>query len=191
MTKDKTEMQSVSSELRDEELIKYLKNRGYEIIKKELHSGTDQSSEGSTSSKLNIVLTTNNSTAAEFGCQERYSMEDVRELFDYAVLIDGQEYDTRDIDSVMEILYDTLNTNKKTIRVGGQDKPAMVVISKLMKLNYEEIQYSIRKYKSITERINNPKAYMLTILYGAKEQMNLDVSNQVQHDMYGWTDDTD
>lgn len=185
------EMQSIASELKDSEIIEYLRSRGYNVTKKEPAFGTVQSSNASTSSdKLNIVLTTDKSTAADGGSQERYSLEDIRELFDYAVLISSQSANTKDIDSVMEILYDTLNTDKKVIRVAGQDRPAMSVISKLLKLDYEEILYSIQKFKSVTERINNPKAYMLTILYGAKEQMHLDIGNQVSHDFYGKTDDT-
>lgn len=190
--KDVTEMQLIASEMKDAEMVEYLRSRGYSVTKKEPASGTDQSSEASTSfNKLNIVLTTNNSTTDAAESQERYSMENVRELFDYAVLVNDKRCSTRDLDAVMDILYDTLNSTKPTIRVSGENKPAMVVIGKLMKLTYEEILYSIQKFNERTDRIGNPRAYMLTILYTAREQMNLDVNNQVQHDMYGWTDDTD
>lgn len=67
----------------------------------------------------------------------------------------------------------------------------MVVISKLMKLDYSEIMYAIDKFAEQTERIKNPTAYMLTLLYNAKEQMNLDITNQVQHDMYNWEPPTE
>lgn len=97
----------------------------------------------------------------------------------------------RDVNSVMDILHTTLNTTKETIRIGGEDKPAMVVISKLMKLDYSEIMYAIDKFSEQTERIKNPTAYMLTLLYNAKEHMNLDISNQVQHDMYNWKPPTE
>lgn len=192
--KDVSEMQSIASEYKDAEMIDYLQGRGYKVIKKEPVSETDQSPDASTSSnELNIVLTTNNSTSDQESCQdrpvERYALEDVRELFDYDVLKCCKQYDIRDIDTVMEILYDTLNTTKPTIRVAGEDKPAMVVIGRLMKLSYMEIQYAVEKFNSVTERIKNPKSYMLTILYGAKEQMNLDISNQVRHDMYGYDGD--
>lgn len=190
--KDVTEMQSIASDLKDAEMVEYLRSRGYSVTKKEPASGTDQSSEASTSfDKLNIVLTTNNSTTDTAESQERYSMDNVRELFDYAVLVNDKKCSTSDLDAVMDILYDTLNSTKPTIRVSGENKPAMVVIGKLMKLTYEEILYSIRKFNSITDRIRDPKAYMLTILYGAREQMNLDINNQVQHDLYGVADNTD
>ena len=181
--------------LSSREMIEELKRRGViEIIetKKEPAAGTDQSSDASTSSeKLNIVLTTSNSTMDTAVCQERYSMEDVRELFDYAVLVKDKRCSERDLDAVMDILYDTLNTTKPTIRIAGENKPTMVVIGRLMKLSYEEIQYSIQKFNERTDRILNPKAYLLTVLYGAVGQMNLDVNNQVRYDMRGWTDGTD
>ena len=86
----------------------------------------------------------------------------------------------------MNILHSTLNTTKATIRIGGEDKPAMVVIGKMMKLTHLDIMYAIDKYQEQTDRIKNPTAYMLTLLYNAKEQSNLDITNQVQHDMYKW-----
>ena len=72
------------------------------------------------------------------------------------------------------------------IRIAGEDKPTMVVVGKLMKLSYSEIMYAIEKYQEQTERIKNPTSYMLTLLYNSKEQMNLDITNQVSHDMAHW-----
>lgn len=115
---------------------------------------------------------------------ERYTLGQIKELFGYEVMIldypDEQEY----IDSVMDILHTTVNTDRKTIRISGTDKPTMVVIGKLMKLNNESILYAIRKFKGQTERIKNPTAYMLAILYAAPEQYKLDIANQVQHDLF-------
>lgn len=53
----------------------------------------------------------------------------------------------------------------------------MVVAGKLMKLTGEEIVYAVEKFEGRTERIRNPSAYMLTLLYYAKEQMHLDIVN--------------
>ena len=164
-----------------QELKEELKRRGVVIeTQKEPVSATDQSTDTSTFSDNSA---TNNPTMREPHCQERYSIEDVRELFDYSILLN--ECYRQDVDSVISILYDTLNSTKKTIRISGEDRPTMAVISKLMKLSHEEILYSIEKYNSVTDRIKNPTAYMLTILYGAKEQMNLDINNQVHHDLNG------
>ena len=70
----------------------------------------------------------------------------------------------------MNILYTTMNTTRATIRIAGDNKPTMVVISKLMKLHNESIMYALDKFSEQTERIKNPTSYMLTILYNAPEQ---------------------
>lgn len=88
-------------------------------------------------------------------------------------------------DAGMNILYTTMNMNK-TIRIAGADRPCMVVIGKLMKLNKESIMYAIEKFSEQTDRIHNPTSYMLTVLYHAPDQYHLDIKNQVAHDM-SWT----
>ena len=80
---------------------------------------------------------------------------------------------------MITILYDTLNTTKKTIRIAGENLPAMVVIGKLMKLTRDEILYSIRMFNESVSEIKNHRAYMLTILYRAKEQYALNIQNQI------------
>ena len=134
--------------------------------------------------RLSIFSTINNITNKNKERQE-YTMKYLHELFEYDVLVQRQEYGTEELDSVMDIIYDALNTTKDTIRINGEEKPAAVVRSKLLKLDATDIEYAIEKFRSVTDRIKNPKAYMLTILYGAKEQRNLDVTNDVSHDLYG------
>ena len=169
----------------DEELLEEVKRRGLANvvgIKKEPASSAWQSEDTSSVSKAsdNIQSRTNNVISNEEVCQPRYSLENIHELYDYDILLTLA--DQRDVDAVMDILYDTMNTIKPTIRVGKENRPAMVVISKLMRLTHVEILYSIKKFGEQTGRINNPKSYMLTILYEAKEQMTLDTKNQVKHD---------
>lgn len=119
---------------------------------------------------------------------ERYSLEEIRQIFDYDAMLDDYPYRQRDIDSVIDILHSAMNTAKPTIRIAGEDKPSMVVIGKLMKLHKESIMYAIDKFSEQTERIKNPASYMLTILYNAPEQFRLDVQNQASHDMAHWND---
>lgn len=179
---------AVAEEVSEAKMIAELRSKGYTVIKeKEPDSlSTDQSSnEPSTQlNQFDIVNTTPNSSGSQE--KERYSLEEIRLLYDYEIMKTDHKFQIREIDSVMDILHTTLNTTKETVRISGEDKPAMVVISKLMKLDYSEIMYAIDKFQEQTDRIKNPTAYMLTLLYNAKEQMNLDITNQVQHDMYNW-----
>lgn len=112
---------------------------------------------------------------------ERYTMNQIQQLFNYDTMIHDNPYQRKDIDSIMDILYTAMNTTKKTIKISGEDKPTTVVISKLMKLTKDSIMYAIEQFSKIRERIKNPAAYMLTILYNAPEQFNLDIQNQVSY----------
>ena len=114
---------------------------------------------------------------AKSQASERYSLEQIRQLFDYDAMIYDYPDLRQDVDAVMEILQSAMNTTAPTIRVSGQNKPAMVVIGKLMKLNKDSILYSIQKFNEQTRRITSPRAYMLTILYHAPAQFYLDTIN--------------
>ena len=157
---------------------------GYKLIKKkELESEpAKEQSQALEFNQYDIVNTTLNHEESQY--LERYTFEQIKEYFDYSIMLHDYTELEDDINSVISILHSVLNSTKPTIRVGGEDKPSMVVTSKLMKLTYNSIIYAIKKYNAITERIINPTSYMLTILYNAEEQMNLDVSNQVQHDLH-------
>lgn len=108
---------------------------------------------------------------------ERYTMMDIKMLYEYDSLIIQYPAKQTDIDVVFDILYDTLNSTKQTIRISGEDKPGMVVIGKLMKLQPDDLIYSIDKYHEQTDRIKNVKGYLLTVLYNSREQQHLDIMN--------------
>lgn len=94
-------------------------------------------------------------------------------------------YQEKQINTMKDVLYDALNTQKPVIRVMGEDKPAAVVKSRLLKLDRLDIDYAIEQYKKQVTKVRNHKAYMLTVLYQAKAQSDLDISNQVMYDFYG------
>lgn len=109
---------------------------------------------------------------------ERYSMKKVKEILGYQELITNHPDREKDIHAVFEILYETLNTTKPTMRILKEDKPTEIVIEKLLKLDPDDILYAINQYRSHSERIKNGKGYLLTILYCSKEQNHLDTINK-------------
>ena len=135
------------------------------------------------SSLNNNNMYTQEDTTKKTGSQERYSLEEIQQLYEYDILLQDNPGSKENIDAVMAVLYDALNTQKETIRIGRENRPAMSVIAKLMRLTYLDIAYALEKFSSQTERIKNPAAYLLTILYGAKEQSQLEAKNRVAHDM--------
>lgn len=177
---------AVANEISEMKLIAELRSRGYTVTKEKglASEPTKAHTQAPDLKPFNIVNTTTNSEESQY--LERYTLDQIKQLFDYNIMIQDNPYQQQDIDSVMNILYTTMNTTKATTRIAGEDKPAMVVIGKLMKLHNESIMYALEKFSEQTERIKNPTSYLLTILYFAPEQFHLDIQNQVSHDMAHW-----
>jgi biotin operon repressor len=157
-------------------MIAELEKRGYVIIKKELASATVEGAEASSTDELSSLSENHdNEKTQQSQASERYSREELHDFFDFNAL---DQLDQEDVAAVENILYETLNTTKEIIRIGGEDKPRSVVVGKLMKLNCDDIAFVINQYNNQRERIKNPQAYILTQLYNAKEQNHLDLMNQ-------------
>lgn len=184
---------TITEELSEIQLVTELRARGYTVIKeKELDTEpTKAQYQALLKNDNNLLNHDDTSNWRKSQDTEQYTLELIHILYDYDTMLYDYPHDKGNIDSVINILKDSLNTALPTIRIGQEDKPTMVVVSKLLKLNHSEIMYVIQKYKEQKERIKNPHNYILTMLYRAKEQMNLDITNQVQHDMYNWTPETE
>ncbi|SCW41876.1 Replication initiator protein A (RepA) N-terminus [Lachnospiraceae bacterium C10] len=87
------------------------------------------------------------------------------------------------IDEILEIMVDTLCSNRKEIRIAGDDKPAQIVKSQLMKLDSDHIEFVLQCMKENTTQIKNVKQYILAALYNAPLTINNYYSSLVQHDM--------
>lgn len=173
---------------KEQEAIDFLKSRGYQFVSKEkgLESDTDQSTDAS-SIKNDLSKDNNNTNAGENQGEvaERYPLDYLKETLCYDDMLRQNQYDTDMIDTFFHYLYEAMNTTKATIRVNGEDKPATVVVSVLSKLEYFDFLYAVEKYKENTSKVNNQGSYIVTLLYNARAQHEADITNQVQHDMYG------
>ncbi len=173
---------------KEQEAIDFLKSRGYQFVSKEkgLASDTDQSTEAS--SQNYSLSKDNNSTDTEKnqgGVAERYSLDYLKESLCYDDMLRQNPYDKNMIDTFFHYLYEAMNTTKPMIRVNGEDKPREIIVSVLSKLEYFDFLYAVEKYQKNTSKVNNQGAYIITLLYNAKAQNEADITNQVQHDMYG------
>ena len=164
-----------------EEAIKIVEASGMKVSGKEKELVSEQA-KAHTQALKNQNLSDKQITISEPKSQaERYTIGDIKALFEYESLIIQYPNKLTDIEIVFDILYDTLNCTKPTIRVGGEDKPAMAVIGKFMKLHPDDLIYSINKYHEQNDRIKNVKGYLLTILYNSHEQSHLDIMNLGHH----------
>lgn len=116
--------------------------------------------------------------------EEKYSMEFIEQHYELEPKYVSASQE-KSINTVKDVLYDVLNTQKTVLRVMGEDKPASVVKTRLLKLDRMDIDYAIDQYQKQVTKVHNHKAYMLTVLYQAKSQGELDISNRVMYDFYG------
>lgn len=186
----KAAIDTYEEEYEDSLMIERLRNKGYRVIKEKEPDNTEPTKVTVKPSTKNNHNHYNNNTVNSSESQEleRYSEDDVKALYDYDIMIQDKPLMKNDIDTILFYVKEVLNCTKPTIRVCGENKPTMVVISQFMKLTYSEILYVVDKFKEQTDRVKNQEAYILTLLYKSKEQMNLDITNQVSHDMYHWND---
>lgn len=183
------EIINVIDEIEENQMIELLTAKGYYISKEKGLEPTEPTKVTVEPSTMNYNFYQSNNTPGIEESQaetalEKFPMHQIQEFFGYDAMKHDFPHLANDIDATMEILHDTLNTNKPTIRINGEDKPALVVTSKLMRLDKGSIVYAIEKFQERTNRIKNPKSYMLTLLYNAPEQYTLDITNQVQYDIH-------
>lgn len=117
-----------------------------------------------------------------FVMNERYTMAAIRERYGYQWLCLQKPNHTHEIDSIMQLLYDTLNSNRASIRVQQQYRPAPVVKQKLIDLTESGILYALENVLSQTTLIKSPNAYMLTALYSAEDQACLKAHQDMLND---------
>lgn len=80
------------------------------------------------------------------------------------------------------LICDTVISQRKTIRVAGDDKPMAVVRSQFLKLNRDHLQYVLESLKANTTRVRDMKQYLLAALYNAPFTLNSHYAAQVSHD---------
>ena len=83
---------------------------------------------------------------------------------------------------IVDLLVDTCATNRKMLRIAGDDKPAEVVRSRFMKLNADHIRFVLTCLAENSSPIRNMKQYLLASLYNAPTTMQLVYQNRTNHD---------
>ena len=91
--------------------------------------------------------------------------------------------DRETLDEIVDLLVETLCSARKTIRIAGDDYPAELVKSKLMKLDSSHIQFVFDCLSKNTSEIRNIKKYLLAMLFNAPSTINGYYTALVAHDM--------
>lgn len=179
VTNEEYDVKDIVKKAEEAEMIRRLQAAGYTVTKEKEPSS--DGNQNQTQEFNNINYSHNIGTNFE---SQGYSIDFIRDTYGYEGIIEeNKKLNIADIDAVINVLYEALNTTKPTIRIAKENKPAQIVKDKLLKLSSEGIVYALNKYSEQTDRIEQPLSYMLTILYTAEEQMQLDLKNEVMNDM--------
>lgn len=109
----------------------------------------------------------------------------ILENIEYDVLSQNVQLDKDRLDELVELMVDTVCSNREMIRVAGDDYPAEVVRSRFLKLNASHIEYVLDRMRENTTYVRNIKKYLLTALYNAPVTMDSYYTSLVSHDLYG------
>ena len=126
--------------------------------------------------RSNPILSNHTQICDRIGTDEMQKREQYRELLkeniEYDILTDNSRLDRERIDELLELMTDTVCTNRKTLRIAGDDYPAEVVKSRLLKLNSMHIEYVLDCMAKNTTEVRNIKKYLLAALYNAPATMD-------------------
>lgn len=111
----------------------------------------------------------------------------IKQNIEYDFLIKNHKLCEQDIEEIFSVMLDTVCSTKPLIRIGGDDKPADVVKSQLLKLDYTHVEFVLDCMKQNTSKIRNIRQYLLTSLYNSVSTISTYYGALVNHDMYGGT----
>ena len=96
------------------------------------------------------------------------------------------------VDGIINIIADIATTEPPDgyERINGRQYPHMVVVSRLTKMDYETITHVLGRLKENTTEIKNLRSYLLTTLYNARDEKDIQFQNFFNHSYYGtdWGD---
>ena len=120
------------------------------------------------------------------GYDEVKAYEDlIKENIEYDVLSQKLKTDIPMLDEIVDLLTETVCSQKDSLTIAGDTYPGAIVKSKLLKLNSEHIEYVIDCIKSNTTDIRNIKKYLLAALFNAPSTIDSFYTSKANHDMYG------
>lgn len=99
--------------------------------------------------------------------ERRTYREILAENLEYDFLCKNRPYDRDALEEILDLLLDTICSNRRYIRIAGDDKPKEVVKSQLLKLNSSHLEYVLNSIRQNAGDIRNIKQYLLTSLYNA------------------------
>lgn len=109
----------------------------------------------------------------------------IKANIDYDSLVISHADEIETIDGIVDLIKETVLSKNDTIVIASNKYPAAMVKSKLLKLNYEHIDYVLFSLGKNTSKVHNIKKYLLASLFNAPSTINGYYKAEVNYDLYG------
>ncbi len=110
--------------------------------------------------------------------------EDVKERIEYEIL--AEQYPGNDyLEAIVELMVETLCSEKRNIRIAGDELPAKAVKERFMQIDSEIVGFVLDCLKMNTTKVRSIRQYLLTTLYNAPVTIGSHFTSLVNHDLYG------
>ena len=110
----------------------------------------------------------------------------IRENISYECFADSRYRQQEEVDELVELMVEVMvMPDNSTVRIGGVDKPVVIVKNRFMKVEHGHIEYVVGCLEKNTSKVGNIRAYLLTTLYNSTMTIENYYRAEVNHDMYG------
>ena len=109
--------------------------------------------------------------------------EIIMENIEYDALMQNPKMDKERLDEIVDLMLETVCSARKTLRIAGDDYPAELVKSKVLKLNSSHIEFVMDCMRENTTKIRNIKQYLRAVLFNAPSTIDNYYTALVAHDM--------
>ena len=109
--------------------------------------------------------------------------EIIKENIEFEALV--QRFGYERVDELVELMLQTVLSQRPYIRIAGDDYPREVVKSRFLKVNFSHVEYVFDCLDNNTTKVRNIKSYLLAALYNAPTTMDSYYRAEVNHDLYG------
>ena len=126
----------------------------------------------------------NSDTQTEEEWIDRYTktVDEIKKQIDYDYLINYAERDI--VDEVVNIMAEVMTIPRPKYKIEGDFVEYDAVLNNLKKITAEQLEVCLLAYSRQRQRIRNPKAYWISVLYNIPLTSNIVLQNMVNSDMY-------
>ena len=126
----------------------------------------------------------NSDTQTEEEWIDRYTktVDEIKKQIDYDYLINHAERDI--VDEVVNIMAEVMTIPRPKYKIEGDFVEYDAVLNNLKKITAEQLEVCLLAYSRQRQRIRNPKAYWISVLYNIPLTSNIVLQNMVNSDMY-------